>query len=267
MATGRSVSVGIVWIVGIWLAAAPMANASDLGASGQATPAAGPFAACEICWTDTSGVAFCGQDLFCSDAVDCANDADCPAGSRCAADTCCGPDPICITTADCTSCTNPGVCGTYAACLVPDCESINDFPVCATDDCPAGLECAADPASGDCRCLAPMLIDLDYLRATESRRGVTVSWRTLREVETMGFRIVRETGQGSRKTVEVLTPQVVSPRGSEISGATYEVLDETPGHSGRTVYWLEEIDSSGQIARYGPVSPQAASRTPTSRRR
>jgi hypothetical protein len=59
--------------------------------------------------------------------------------------------------------------------------------------------------------------------------------------------------------VDVVSPQVIHPKGSDLSGAEYEFLDASKGRrSGDVAYYLEDIDLWGRVTRHGPVYPGGA---------
>ena len=72
----------------------------------------------------------------------------------------------------------------------------------------------------------------------------------------VGFRVLPERADAGKKTLEVLTPQLIPARGNSLVGADYEFLDSTPGLRGMVSYYLEDIDIWGRVTRHGPVAVQ-----------
>jgi uncharacterized repeat protein (TIGR01451 family) len=96
---------------------------------------------------------------------------------------------------------------------------------------------------------------LAYLRAEHAGQGVVVTWRTLEEVNTASFRVLRGLADDVADASEIA---VVSSRGTV--GGSYRVLDaEAPAGA---IYWLVEVERGGKQTIYGPIRPHE---TPTSR--
>jgi hypothetical protein len=106
------------------------------------------------------------------------------------------------------------------------------------------------------QCDPPLAIRLGEFVAEESRIGVEVRWTTLSEVDTAGFRVIRGTlgGPGRGKsTLEVVSPLAIPSKGSDLQGAQYSFRD-VGVESGRSVfYFLEDIDTRGEVTRHGPA--------------
>lgn len=103
----------------------------------------------------------------------------------------------------------------------------------------------------------PTAVTLLNLRATRTDAGVTINWETGTEVNTRGFHILRSTS-GSLGDAIYLTSTPIPARGSALGGERYSWTDTTEGNFGRQVaYWLEEVETTGAIQRFGPVRPTA----------
>jgi len=99
-----------------------------------------------------------------------------------------------------------------------------------------------------------LLVVLEYFTARLSKRGVQLSWATAVELDTLGFRVLRGTS-GREKSLELLTPQMIPAKGTNLVGAEYTFVD-TLSPRGPLVYYLEEIDLFGRTERHGPVTVQ-----------
>jgi len=111
------------------------------------------------------------------------------------------------------------------------------------DDDGDGLVDSKDP---DC----PLVVVLKSFSAKVERLGVHLTWETIAETSTAGFRIVRERdGEGD----VVLTSALIPARGDELRGAEYEYLDTSKQKRGEVRYYLEDLDLNGRATRHGPV--------------
>jgi hypothetical protein len=111
----------------------------------------------------------------------------------------------------------------------------------------------------------PLLVDLDYLRASapEIGGGVLVEWATAAEFSNAGFLVyrAREAAPGVYVPHARLTEQLIPARGDEMSGATYYFVDSDPVATGEVrAYFLEDIDLAGVVTRHGPAIVQAPER-------
>jgi hypothetical protein len=101
----------------------------------------------------------------------------------------------------------------------------------------------------------PLFVELESLDARRTSEGVVVRWSTLREVDNVGFRVLRgRLGEGVEKSsLEVATPMVIHAAGTETYGADYEYRDRVKSGAGQVFYFLEDIDRFGEVRRHGPV--------------
>jgi hypothetical protein len=80
---------------------------------------------------------------------------------------------------------------------------------------------------------------------------VHVTWVTAAEIGTAGFDLLLQHKDG---TLENVIPSFVEPKGNEISGATYTVIDPRPYTAGEVrQYLLKETEFSGKELFYGPT--------------
>jgi hypothetical protein len=98
-----------------------------------------------------------------------------------------------------------------------------------------------------------LLVELESFTADATRHGVLLNWRTISEIDNIGFRLLRERVVGREKSIEVITPELIPARGNNLVGADYEFVDTTQGLRGTVRYYLEDIDSWGRTTRHGPV--------------
>jgi hypothetical protein len=104
-------------------------------------------------------------------------------------------------------------------------------------------------------------VDVVGLRAQRrSIREVEVTWRTLTEINSAGYRVLRD-GESVGTQVRV-TQELLPAHGGEVDGSTYSYVDvNAPATATR--YWVEEVSLFGQSTLYGPLTVLPASwRTP-----
>jgi hypothetical protein len=99
----------------------------------------------------------------------------------------------------------------------------------------------------------PTGVQLDYFTAQTYPIGqVTILWKTITEVGTLGFNVYRQVPGGERLRLNpVLIRSHVLP-GSPV-GAAYEFVDGGAVAGVTYDYWLEEIDLYGKGTLYGPL--------------
>ncbi len=99
----------------------------------------------------------------------------------------------------------------------------------------------------------PLFVVLDTFTAQRAKDGVLIQWTTAFERNNAGFRLLRET-EGKEKVLETLTPVMISARGDQLNGASYQFLDEDKLVPGTVNYYLEDIDFNGEVTRHGPIA-------------
>lgn len=105
----------------------------------------------------------------------------------------------------------------------------------------------------------PLAVQLANFGATRRGHTVLLEWATLSEIKHAGFRVLRQEPDGALTT---LTRRLIPSRspGGELGGSEYRFTDWT-APLGATRYWLEDVDSLGNVTRHGPaVAPPVTSR-------
>lgn len=135
----------------------------------------------------------------------------------------------------------PGGVGTTAT------ATFNDIPGTGT-----GSTCLAKTTG----------INLIALESFQFGKKVMVRWSTGYESKNLGFHVYREVN-GVR---ERITPSLIAGAAFSVGSERFELnatdshsyiwIDELASKTGPVSYWLDEIDLSGQVTRYGPVSPR-----------
>ena len=82
--------------------------------------------------------------------------------------------------------------------------------------------------------------------------AVMIRWVTAMELDTAGFRLLRS-ATGRIDDAIIVTPTLIRARGGPGHGATYEWRDTTAPPGAAYTYWLEEVETTGRVNRYGPA--------------
>lgn len=98
----------------------------------------------------------------------------------------------------------------------------------------------------------PNAVTLANFTATRGDGTIALRWTTTSEIDSTGFYILRSAG--SPETATRISPLIRAVGAN--GGASYSWTDADPSYG--ATYWLEEVDSSGTITRYGPVKAAAA---------
>ncbi|MDW8145714.1 MAG: hypothetical protein RMJ48_05365 [Roseiflexaceae bacterium] len=107
----------------------------------------------------------------------------------------------------------------------------------------------------------PTAIALAYFTAAWEGGTLTVRWATVLELNTAGFRLLRS-ATGRIDDAIVVTPALIRARGSPGGGATYEWRDPTAQPDASYTYWLEEVETTGRVNRYGPATARVQATSP-----
>jgi hypothetical protein len=96
----------------------------------------------------------------------------------------------------------------------------------------------------------PTAASLDYFRATQSESGVRLNWRTLVEVEVLGFHLERENAAGLWQR---LTIQVIPATGGDVRPQAYAFSDAAGANA--VAYRLIEVASDGRESVLAQARP------------
>lgn len=105
----------------------------------------------------------------------------------------------------------------------------------------------------------PAAIDLASFTAVRTTGGISVSWTTSREIDTMGFHLLRST-DGNRANAQRITTNIITATGQNQGGASYTWLDTTADPATTYTYWLEETATDGTVLVYGTPAAVANNR-------
>ncbi|MBA3365363.1 MAG: hypothetical protein H0U03_06195 [Actinobacteria bacterium] len=101
-----------------------------------------------------------------------------------------------------------------------------------------------------------LAVQLRSFRATPSKKGVLLRWKTASEVDTLGFNIYRQ--QGAKRT-KVNRSLISSANAS--TGHSYSFLDRSlkkKQRSAKVRYWLQEVELDGSRSWLAATRPFAA---------
>lgn len=119
---------------------------------------------------------------------------------------------------------------------------------------------SADIIIGQSRCsvtgpdvnVTPSAVQLRSFRASQSKKGVLLRWKTAQEVDSLGFNIYRQVGA---KRVKV-NRSLISSKGAS-AGHSYSFLDRSLKKSQRAKvrYWLQEVELDGSRSWLASARP------------
>ncbi len=99
-----------------------------------------------------------------------------------------------------------------------------------------------------------LTVDMESMTAQATSSGVLVSWTTATEIDTIGFRLLRERkAAGGEKAYDVVVP-LMPAAGHGLMGATYQYLDDSKAARTAAAYYIEDIDIFGKVTLHGPIA-------------
>jgi hypothetical protein len=96
------------------------------------------------------------------------------------------------------------------------------------------------------------LIAAGMLLALSDSGGITISWETASEVDTMGFNLLRAEGS-ARGPFQQINAQAIPAKGDPLTGSEYEMEDKDVRPGRLYFYQIEEIEWSGARAPYPEI--------------
>ena len=97
-----------------------------------------------------------------------------------------------------------------------------------------------------------VLIAGGVLLASSNSGGITITWETASEVNTMGFNLLRAEGS-DQGPFQQINAETIPAEGDPLTGSEYEVEDRDVEPGRLYFYQIEEIDWSGAHAPYPEV--------------
>jgi uncharacterized repeat protein (TIGR01451 family) len=115
-------------------------------------------------------------------------------------------------------------------------------------------------SSSDVTVVAPTVVEMFSMDATQSKSGVVISWQTGFEAENLGFNVYRSTGSGTPEQINKhIIPGSMLFTGDRVrDGRNYRFKDHNPP-AGFVQYWIEDVDINGTRTMHGPVTPKIGS--------
>jgi Peptidase family C25/SdrD B-like domain/GEVED domain len=104
--------------------------------------------------------------------------------------------------------------------------------------------------------VAPTLVQLRSMNATQNAKNVTVTWQTSMEVDNLGFHVYRSGSDGVKEKLNkhlITGSALVTGRRTD-RPRSYRFIDHKPV-TGFVQYWIEDIDLDGTRTMNGPVAP------------
>jgi hypothetical protein len=133
--------------------------------------------------------------------------------------------------------------GTDSDCIVTtqgECERDGGLFLGNDTECTMDLDCTV------------LLVTMGSMSATATSEGVVISWTTTTEVDTVGFRVLREESAGREKRIALISP-LIPANGNSFTGASYQFLDNSRKSATAIRYYIEEIDAFGRTTRFGAI--------------
>jgi len=93
-----------------------------------------------------------------------------------------------------------------------------------------------------------------------SNQGATITWKTASEVNTAGFNLYRAASPDG--PWQKINDQLLPPSQDPVSGGSYSFTDKS-ANAGQTYYYqLEEVELSGDTARFDPIKMKTGAHLP-----
>ncbi len=99
---------------------------------------------------------------------------------------------------------------------------------------------------------APTAVELVSFTAVGLDGAVELSWETGSELDNLGFHLYRSLSEEG--PYERITASLIPGLGSSPAGARYRYVDTGLANGVPYFYQLEDIETTGQTERHGPVS-------------
>jgi len=119
---------------------------------------------------------------------------------------------------------------------------------------------AANDASSDyVLILAPTLVKMLTMDATQWNNKVTITWRTSYEQDNLGFYVWRQLPDGTKQKISdrmILGSALISGR-KFTDGRSYQVTDNDAPTTGLVQYYVEDVDLNTVHTMHGPITPRA----------
>ncbi len=155
----------------------------------------------------------------------------------------------CVAQAAQGACCTDGA-GTQTECIVTsqaDCENSGNG-----DPGVAPLYLGDNTTCGAVDCVL-LLVTYETVEGLAAKGGVQIRWTTAMEVDTIGFRLLRERKTDTGEKVRDVVVAMIPAAGHGLTGATYQYVDRSKAAVAAEAYFLEDIDIYGKVSTYGPI--------------
>jgi uncharacterized repeat protein (TIGR01451 family) len=120
---------------------------------------------------------------------------------------------------------------------------------------------ANDNASSKATILAPTLVKMLAIDATQSKSNVSITWQTSFEQDNLGFYIWRENAAGEKtrvsKNIIIGSAFFTGKKISQNARRSYRFVDNAPPAGQFVQYYVEDVDIKGVHTMHGPVTPRS----------
>ncbi|MDP9360159.1 MAG: C25 family cysteine peptidase, partial [Acidobacteriota bacterium] len=118
-----------------------------------------------------------------------------------------------------------------------------------------------DPASSMVTVLAPTVVKMLTMDATQSKSGVTITWNTSFEQDNLGFYVWRQLADGTRQKIDnhIINGSALFTGRRITAGRSYRVTDKSVPANAFVQYYIEDVDLKGVHTMHGPITPRLVS--------
>ncbi|HVR40222.1 MAG TPA: SdrD B-like domain-containing protein, partial [Thermoanaerobaculia bacterium] len=104
--------------------------------------------------------------------------------------------------------------------------------------------------------LAPTEVDMMTMDAKQTPKQVTLTWKTSRELDNLGFNVYRQVSGGPqvKLNADIIIGSAFMTGRKSNGPRSYRYADKQPTTS-FVQYWIEDVDLNGQKTMHGPITP------------
>jgi uncharacterized repeat protein (TIGR01451 family)/fimbrial isopeptide formation D2 family protein len=124
---------------------------------------------------------------------------------------------------------------------------------------------ANDPSNDQVTVLAVTVVKMLTMDATQSKTGVTITWKTSYEQDNLGFYVWRQVPDGTRQKIDnhIINGSALFTGRKITDGRSYRVNDKNVPANTFVQYYIEDVDLKGVHTMHGPVTPRVVSSNAT----
>jgi hypothetical protein len=94
---------------------------------------------------------------------------------------------------------------------------------------------------------------------TSDQASILIEWTTASEMDVVGYNVLR--GETTEGPFEQINSQLIPSSEDPLVGGEYSFLDREVQPGKTYIYLLEDVESSGEKNRHGPITQKAESNT------